>query len=157
MKRFYATRLALALIAGCGAAVLFPTGANAQIHRQGPPSGRAIIVDRGPARSHVVVVDRSRPGWWRGQPAFVGYVGPRRGYYFAPGYGYYAIPRGYWQRPFVAGVVLPVRMRAYVVVAPATYGLAPAPAGYAWYYAGPGMVLAATSTGVIVQSVAGGW
>lgn len=155
MQRFSSKRLILALFGGCAACL--PQGAaSAQSHPY-PRHDRSVIVDRGPARTRVVVVDRSRPGWWRGQPAFVGYVGPRRGYYFAPGYGYYVIPPRYVGRPFVAGVVLPVPMRTYVVVEPAMYGLAPAPAGYAWYYAGTGMVLAAISTGMIVQSVAGGW
>lgn len=158
MKRFYSKRLILAVLAGFGAALLPQSGANAQAYRHAPPPhDRTVIVDRGPGRARVVVIDRSRPGWWRGRPGFVGYAGPRPGYYFAPGYGYYVIPRGYVGRPFVAGVVLPPPMRTYVVVSPAMYGLAPAPVGYSWYYAGTGMVLVAISTGIIVQSVAGGW
>ena len=157
MTLYYAKRLTLSLLAGCCTTILSPAGANAQAHHPAPAYSRTVVVKREPANKQVVVIDRSRPGWWRGQPTFVGYTGPRRGYYFAPGYGYYAVPHGYVGRPFVAGVVLPVPMRTYVVVRPAIYGLAPAPAGYAWYYAGSGMVLAAIATGMIVQSVAGGW
>lgn len=104
-----------------------------------------------------MVVDRSSPGWWRGNPAFAAYAGARPAHYYAPGYGYYPVPRGYIGRPFVAGVVLPAAMRRYVVVQPAVYGLAvPAP-GYGWYYAGSSFVLIDTDSGMIVQSVVGGW
>jgi Ni/Co efflux regulator RcnB len=103
------------------------------------------------------IIDRGRPGWWRGNPAFVGYSGVRRGYYFAPGYGYYAAPIGYGPAAWVVGVTLPRPMRRYVVVEPAAYGLAPPPPGQAWYYAGSNFVLVTRANGVIVQSVAGGW
>lgn len=61
----------------------------------------------------MVVIDRTRRGWWRGRSDFVVYAGPGRGYYFAP--------------------------------------------GYRWYYAGDRIVLAAIATGIIMESVAGGW
>ena len=108
-------------------------------------------------RSYAVVIDRGRPGWWRGTPAFVGYYGPRPGFYFAPGYGYYAIPAGYAAMPWVVGAVLPPPMLRYPVPQPVVYGLAPPPPGAGWYYAGANFVLVTRSTGVIVQSVAGGW
>lgn len=104
-----------------------------------------------------VAIDRSRPGWWRGDPAFAGYVGPRPGYYFAPGYGYYIAPPGDAPPAWVVGIALPLPMRRYIVVEPTVYGLAPPPPGYGWYYAGTSFVLAQSATGVIVQSVAGGW
>lgn len=104
-----------------------------------------------------VVVDRGRAGWWHGNPAFAAYVGPRGGYYYAPGYGYYAIPRGYARTTWVVGGTLPSTMRRYVVVNPAVYGLRLPPPGFGWYYAGTNFVLVSRSRGVIVQSVAGGW
>jgi Ni/Co efflux regulator RcnB len=104
-----------------------------------------------------VVVDRSRGGWWRGDPGFYDYRGERPGFYFAPGYGYYAIPRGYADRAFVAGVALPIPMRRYGVAEPDVYGLRPPPRGYGWYYAGSSFVLASVATGMIVQAIAGGW
>ncbi|WP_260927632.1 RcnB family protein [Novosphingobium sp. 9] len=115
----------------------------------GYPHGR---VPRG-----VVVVDRGHPGWWRGTPAFAAFYGPRPGYYYAPGYGYYPVPVGYAGRAFAVGVVLPMPMRSYVVVEPAAYGLAPAPMGYGWYFAGSSFVMASTAHGTIVRVVAGGW
>lgn len=158
MSYFYARRLALVALAGLGAAAAPPDIASAQVVRRGPAHhDRRVVVDRGPVRGRTVVADRGRPGWWRGNPVFVGYAGPRPGYYFAPGHGYYGIPRGYYGRPFVAGAAIPPPMRRYVVIQPAAYGLGPPPPGYAWYYAGSSLVLAAIKTGVIVQSVAGGW
>lgn len=136
-----------AIAAGFAAALLVPATASAQYYYH-PPRYYGV--------HPVVVVDRGRPGWWYGNPAFAGYAGPRPGYYFAPGYGYYAVPRGYAGRPFVVGATLPVAMRAYAVPDPGWYGLRPAPPGYAWYYAGTSLVLAAAN-GAIIQSVAGGW
>lgn len=147
------------------AAFVTASPAEAQVVRHGTvvagPRGvhasRTVHTPYGTARRSVTVVDRGRPGWWHGHPHFVGYVGPRPGHYYAPGYGYYAVPRGYARSIWVVGGTLPPVMRSYVVVSPAIYGLAPAPAGYGWYYAGTNIVLAALATGVIVQSVAGGW
>ncbi|GEM_PF-2039891 len=158
MRNFYSNRFALTGLIGLGASLIFPDIASAQPGRGAPARhDRMVVIDRGPRRPPIIIIDRSRPGWWRDNPAFVGYVGPRPGYYFAPGHGYYVVPPGYYGRPFVAGVVIPLPMRRYVVIQPALYGLAPPPPGYAWYYAGTSLVLAATTTGMIVQSVAGGW
>ncbi|MCJ2183650.1 RcnB family protein [Novosphingobium sp. 1949] len=104
-----------------------------------------------------VVVDRGRPGWWHDHPGFVHYNGPRAGYYFAPGYGYYRVPPAYVHTTWVVGRTLPVDLRGYVVVSPAGYGLAPPSPGYGWYFVGTNFVLIRKSSGVIVQSVAGGW
>ncbi|PNU05590.1 hypothetical protein A8V01_15630 [Novosphingobium guangzhouense] len=127
-----------------------PQGQPPHGHGHNPPPPR-------PHGRTTVIIDRSRPGWWRGNTLFVAYTGPRAGYYFAPGYGYYAVPRAYFGRNFVVGAVVPLPMRSYVIVTPAIYGLRPAPPNYRWYYAGPNIVLAHVSTGVIIQSVAGGW
>lgn len=120
-----------------------------------PATAVPLQAHRPPPR--VVVVDRSRPGWWRGRPDFLVYAGPRRGAYFAPGYGYYLPPRGFHNRRWVAGVLLPLPMRRYIVVDPVVYGLRPPPPGYRWYYAGDRIVLAAIATGIIMESVVGGW
>ncbi|KIC55907.1 hypothetical protein RM53_14460 [Brevundimonas nasdae] len=107
--------------------------------------------------SRTVVIDRSHAGWWRGQPDFVAYHGPRRGYAYAPGYGYYAathVPRG---GVWIVGSPYPASMRRYVVINPHHYGLPPAPAGHGWYYAGNNFVLVHRSTWVVTRTVAGGW
>jgi Ni/Co efflux regulator RcnB len=111
---------------------------------------------RGAVHTSHTTVNRSRAGWWHGQPGFNGYHGARRGYYYAPGHGYYhshGFSSAYWR----VGGVFPASARRYVVVSPSYYGLAVAPAGHRWYYSGPNLVLVAIATGVIVKSVAGGW
>lgn len=125
--------------------------------RKGGVYGGAIAGRNGGIYRGAVVVDRSRAGWWRGHPGFVGYRGPRAGYYFAPGHGYYAVPRANLHTTWVVGHTLPVTMQRYVVINPLRFGLAPPPAGQRWFYAGPNFVLARSSSGVIVRSVAGGW
>lgn len=142
LARFGHAGVAAALLAPALALVVPAAATSPQVHRPPP---------------RVVVVDRARPGWWRGRPDFVLYAGPRRGYYFAPGYGYYLPPRGFYGRRWVVGVALPVPMRRYVVVDPIVYGLRVPPPGYRWYYAGDRIVLAAIATGIIMESVAGGW
>ncbi|MCV0413838.1 MAG: RcnB family protein [Brevundimonas sp.] len=110
-----------------------------------------------PRPPSVIIVDRGRPGWWRSQTDFVGYRGPRPGYAYAPGHGYYPIvyrpPGGVW----VVGAHYPPTLRRYVVVTPARYGLPPAPPGHGWYYADTSFVLVTHSTGLVTRTVAGGW
>jgi hypothetical protein len=121
------------------------------------PAGPAPVFVHGLPPQTAIVVERSRPGWWRGRPGFTIYAGPRRGYYYAPGYGYYLPPRGLYGRRWTVGVTLPIPMRRYVVVDPLGYGLRVPPPGYRWYYAGNRIVLAAIATGIIMETVAGGW
>jgi Ni/Co efflux regulator RcnB len=136
---------------------------NGTVHRTKAASSRGAVnhtrvtTPNGQVYRHTTVVDRGQPGWWHGHGAFVGYTGARAGYYYAPGYGYYAIPRGYAHTTWVVGVTLPPPMRSYVVIQPATFGLSVPPPGYNWYYAGTNFVLVSVKTGVIVRSVAGGW
>ncbi|KAK0341815.1 hypothetical protein LTR94_024855 [Friedmanniomyces endolithicus] len=107
--------------------------------------------------SRTVVIDRSHTGWWRGQPEFVAYHGPRSGYGYAPGYGYYRASHGPQGGVWVVGSHYPASMRRYVVINPHSYGLPPAPAGCGWYYAGNNFVLVRRSTWVVTRTVAGGW
>ncbi|MFN4297371.1 MAG: RcnB family protein [Brevundimonas sp.] len=97
--------------------------------------------------------DRGNPNWWRGRPEFRSYSGPRRGYYFAPSYGYYRVePRYYgyrWQR----GHTLPSAYRSYHVRDPYFYGLRPAPRGYRWVHANNDIVLIALASGLIADIV----
>lgn len=134
---------ALAMVLASGLTVATPAAAHPVQAYRYPP--------------RVVMVDRARPGWWRGRRDFGTYAGPRRGYYFAPGYGYYLPPRGVYGRPWLVGAALPLPMRRYVVIDPVAYGLRLPPRGYRWYYAGDRIVLAAIATGIILESVAGGW
>ncbi len=144
-----ATALAGVALAPCSAFAEPPPPPH---HHEAPPPHHP--PSHGPK---VVVINRSAPHWWVGQSAFVAYTGPRVGFYFAPGYGYYRVPAGYYGRPFVVGVVLPPAMRGYRVVSPALYGLAPPPAGCDWFFAASGFVLVSKSQWTIVRSVSGGW
>lgn len=87
---------------------------------------------------------------WQAPPPPV-YRGARRGYYFAPGYGYYAVPAPYYGRAWAVGAVVPVGLRRYYVPVPAVYGLPPAPIGYNWIFAGNRVVLVVGHTGVVVR------
>lgn len=133
-----------------GVSAFSPTTAYSQTYRHDRPH-RA---ERGRA---VIVVDRSRPNWWRGHRLFRSYRGPRTGYFYAPGYGYYRIPKGYSGRSFVVGTIVPGDMRRYLVADPGAFGLAAAPKGHAWIFAGNNIALVESSTGLIVRSVPGGW
>lgn len=97
--------------------------------------------------------DRNDRNWWRGRAEFRDYRGARRGYYYAPGYGYYRVePRYYgyrWQR----GHTLPYAYRSYYVRDPYFYGLRPAPRGYRWVHANNDIVLIALATGLIADIV----
>jgi Ni/Co efflux regulator RcnB len=88
---------------------------------------------------------------WRAPPPAPFYRGPRPGHYYAPGYGYYAVPTGYYGRAWVVGAVVPVGLRRYYVPVPAVYGLPPAPIGYNWIFAGSRVVLVVGRTGVVVR------
>ncbi len=124
---------------------------------ENPPGAKGGPASHPPRPPSVIIVDRGRPGWWRSQTDFVGYRGPRPGYAYAPGHGYYPIvyrpPGGVW----VVGAHYPPTLRRYVVVTPARYGLPPAPPGHGWYYADTSFVLVTHSTGLVTRTVAGGW
>jgi Ni/Co efflux regulator RcnB len=98
--------------------------------------------------------DRRRADTWRNRPEWRGYQGARPGYWFAPGYGYRPVQRGYaWRR----GAYVPRAYRTYYVQDPYFYGLAPPPRGHQWIYADGNFVLMALATGLIAQVVANGY
>jgi hypothetical protein len=140
---------AAALGAALASAPLFAAAPAAAQRYVPPPVVRPapVVVRPAPPRWQP-----GNPYWWRGHPDFVGYVGVRRGYYFAPGYGYYPVGPAYYRRAWVVGTTLPVAMRRYYVVNPGYYGLAVAPAGHAWIYANGRVVLASRTTGVIIRT-----
>lgn len=87
----------------------------------------------------------------RGSPPAPVYRGARPGYYYAPGYGYYAVPKPYYGRTWAVGAVVPVSLRRYYVPVPAIYGLPTAPIGCSWIFAGNRVVLVVGHTGVVVR------
>jgi Ni/Co efflux regulator RcnB len=101
--------------------------------------------------------DRNNRNWWRGRTEWRDYNGARRGFFYAPGYGYYrADPRfvGYsWRR----GAIVPPAYRSYYVRDPAFYGLRPAGPGQRWVYVDNNLVLMTVATGLIADIVANAW
>lgn len=97
--------------------------------------------------------DRNDRDWWRGRSDFRGYTGARRGYWYAPGYGYHRVEPRYSSYGWRRGHVLPPAYRGYYVRDPYYYGLRPAPRGYRWVHADNDLVLVALATGVIADVV----
>lgn len=94
--------------------------------------------------------DRRRAETWRDRSEWRGYRGVRPGYWYAPGYGYRPVVRGYsWRR----GAYVPRSYRAYYVQDPYYYGLRAPPPGHRWIYADGNFVLMALATGLIVSVV----
>jgi len=101
--------------------------------------------------------DRNNRNWWRGRSEWRDYNGARRGFFYAPGYGYYrADPRfvGYsWRR----GGIVPPAYRTRYVADPYFYGLRPAGPGQRWVYVDNNLVLMTLATGLIADVVANAW
>jgi len=98
--------------------------------------------------------DRNRADTWRGRSEWRDYRGARRGYSYAPGYGYYRANPGYaWRR----GGYVPRSYRSYYVQDPYYYGLRAAPAGHRWVYADGNFVLMALASGLIANVVLNGY
>jgi Ni/Co efflux regulator RcnB len=95
--------------------------------------------------------NRSNRDWWRGRSDFRGYNGRRNGYYFAPGYGYYAVEPRYYGHRWNRGAYLPQSYRRYYVQDPYFYGVRPAPYGYRWVYVDNDLVLVSIATGLILD------
>ncbi len=98
--------------------------------------------------------DRRRAESWRDRAEWRSYRGARQGQWYAPGYGYYPVQRGYtWRR----GAYVPRAYRGYYVQDPYYYGLNAPPRGHRWVYADGNFVLMALATGLIASVVANGY
>lgn len=128
-------------------------------HRDGvitPREQRELARDRAEIRRdhRELRYDRHRADTWRGRPEWNSYRGVRRGYWYAPGYGYHPYMRGYaWRR----GAYVPRAYRGYYVQDPYYYGLRAPPRGYRWVYADGNFVLMALATGLIAEVISNGW
>jgi Ni/Co efflux regulator RcnB len=89
--------------------------------------------------------------WWRGRPEFVGYAGPRAGFWFIPGRGYIRPDPRWYGFVWRVGGFVPTIYRTYYVPNPSIYGLAPAPYGLRYVYLGNNVVLMSVHDGRIVQ------
>jgi len=94
---------------------------------------------------------RQNRDWWRGRAEFRGYVGPRDGFWFIPGIGYYQAPQEYWGRHWGYGDYLPRYFWQYQVYSWADYGLPPPPWGCAWVWIDGGVALIDLSDGYILD------
>lgn len=95
--------------------------------------------------------NRHRADTWRGRPEWRDYRGARSGYWYAPGYGYRPVMRGYTWRQ---GAYVPRAYRTYYVQDPYYYGLRAPPPGHRWVYADGNFVLMALASGLIASVVA---
>ncbi|HEV2362681.1 MAG TPA: RcnB family protein [Caulobacteraceae bacterium] len=96
-----------------------------------------------------------REGWWRGHRGFEGYEGPRVGFWFAPGWGYYSVDPYWANYDWVVGSFVPDQFRSYYISDPWDYGLPPAPWGARWIFLGDRIVLIDLRTGYILQFAGG--
>ena len=95
--------------------------------------------------------------WWRNDNRFRGWNGVRLGFYFAPGYGYYSVPRSYWNRQFYVGQYLPDIFWRYQVNDWRTYGLGYPPPGTRWVYVDNSIYLIDDYDGYIIDVVRDAW
>jgi Ni/Co efflux regulator RcnB len=99
--------------------------------------------------------NRNNRNWWRGRTDFRDYRGARRGYWYAPSYGYYRVEPRYQSYRWQRGHYLPHTYRSYYVRDPYAYGLRQAPRGYRYVHAGNDIVLIAVATGLIASVLSG--
>ena len=95
--------------------------------------------------------------WWRNDSRFRGWNGVRLGFYFAPGYGYYSVPRTYWNRQYQVGQYLPEVFWRYQVNDWRTYGLGYPPPGTRWVYVDNTIYLIDDYDGYIIDVVRDAW
>lgn len=95
--------------------------------------------------------------WWRNDRRFRGWSGVRVGFYFAPGYGYYSVPRTYWNRQYYVGQYLPDVFWRYQVNDWRTYGLGYPPPGARWVYVDNAIYLIDERDGYIIEVVRDAW
>ena len=98
-----------------------------------------------------------RADWWRNDNRFRGYDGFRAGFYFAPGWGYYSVPRSYWGRNWSVGQYLPEAFWRYQLQDWRTYGLGYPPAGTRWVSVDNSLYLIDEYDGYIVDVVRDAW
>lgn len=98
-----------------------------------------------------------RSDWWRSDRRFRGYNGVRVGFYFAPGWGYYSVPRSYWGRSWSVGQYLPDAFWRYQLNDWRTYGLGYPPDGTRWVSVDNTLYLIDEYDGYIIDVVRDAW
>ncbi len=97
------------------------------------------------------------PNWWRGNAAFANYTGVRVNFFYAPGFGYYSVPREYRGSIWNAGAYLPPFFLRYVVSDYRGYGLPPPPYGCSWIWVNTNVLLVDLSDGYILDEIDNVW
>jgi Ni/Co efflux regulator RcnB len=95
--------------------------------------------------------------WWRHDRRFGGYNGLRIGFFFAPGWGYYEVPRQYYGYRWAVGQYLPQAFWQYQVSDYWNYGLPEPPYGCAWIWLNGSIALVNLSDGYIIDMVYNVW
>jgi len=96
-------------------------------------------------------------GWWRNDRRWRGYSGIRFGFYFAPGYGYYNVPRQYWHQRWSVGEYLPSIFWRYQLDDWRTYGLGYPPEGTRWVLVDNHIYLIDQYDGYIIDVIYDAW
>lgn len=99
----------------------------------------------------------NRDDWWRTDRRFRGYSGLRIGFYFAPGYGYYQVPRNYWGQRYHVGQHLPSIFWRYQLNEWRTYGLGYPPPGTQWVLVDNHIYLIDHYDGYIIDVIFDAW
>ena len=95
--------------------------------------------------------------WWRGNDAFRNYSGVRLNFFFAPGFGYYSVPRQYRQHSWHLGDYLPSYFMRYVVNDYRSYGLPRPPYNCRWIWVNNSILLVDRSDRYILDEVSNIW
>ena len=98
-----------------------------------------------------------RSDWWRSDRRFRNYSGVRIGFYFAPGYGYYNVPRSYWGQRWQVGSYLPSMFWRYQLDDWRTFGLGYPPAGTRWVVVDNQIYLIDEYDGYIIDVIYDAW
>lgn len=98
-----------------------------------------------------------RSDWWRNDRRFRSWNGVRVGFYFAPGYGYYSVPRSYWGQRYFEGQYLPSIFWRYQMNDWRTYGLGYPPIGTRWVYVDNTIYLIDEYDGYIIDVIRDFW
>ena len=95
--------------------------------------------------------------WWRDDHRFRNYSGFRMGFYFAPGYGYYNVPRSYWGQRWRVGSYLPSMFWRYQLSDWRTFGLGYPPPGTRWVVVDNQIYLIDQTDGYIIDVIYDAW
>ncbi|AQR63503.1 hypothetical protein BZG35_11630 [Brevundimonas sp. LM2] len=81
----------------------------------------------------------------------------RFGFYFAPNYGYYSVPRSYFGQRYSVGSYLPQVFWRYQLDDYRTYGLGYPPPGTQWVSVDTTIYLIDSADGYIVDAIYDAW